>query len=525
MTSGTEYCRTLILSSEDELTAFAQELSLFARKGDVITLAGDLGTGKTTFARAFIRALSTDGHEIEVPSPTFTLVQTYELTRLPVAHFDFYRVQDPQEVPELGFPGLSDTMVLLAEWPDRADPFMPADRLEIVLSDGATADSRELTLTGRGSWAVRAARLEIISAFLDANGYRGCQREFFQGDASARRYERIWPRGSAATPLILMDAPRTPDGPVVRDGLPYSQIAHLAEDVAAFAAIDQGLRDIGLCAPEIFAADLDAGLLVLEDLGGQVYQDMVRSQTQDMTAPYTGAVDVLLKIARDPLPEQIVLPGGETHQVPTFDTAALEIEAELLLDWYWPAVHHEPAPNGERQRFLTIWRALWPRLDSHETVWCLRDYHSPNLIWRAEQSGLARVGLIDFQDTVQGHPAYDLASLLQDARVDVTPETERRMLDYYLEHRQTDAEDFDRRAFEDCYAILAAQRVTKILGIFMRLNERDGKPDYLQHIPRLWVYLERTLDAEGLNDLKSWYDDAFPAPKRVVDPAAQGSVG
>ncbi len=179
-----------------------------------------------------------------------------------------------------------------------------------------------------------------------------------------------------------------------------------------------------------------------------------------------------------------------------------------------------PVPQSERDRFLAIWRTLWPRLDSHKTVWCLRDYHSPNLIWRAEETGLAQVGIIDFQDAVIGHPAYDLASLLQDARVDVDEETERRMLEYYFEERQKDDESFDRDAFEECYAILAAQRLTKILGIFMRLKERDGKAGYLQHIPRLWGYLERTLEAPVLSQLKIWYDGAFPAPARIAPQAS-----
>ncbi len=519
MTSGAEYCRTLNLQSEAETKAFAHELTLFVRVGDVITLTGDLGTGKTTFARAFIQALSNIDQETEVPSPTFTLVQTYEFTRLPVAHFDFYRVREAEEVPELGFPGLADTMVLLAEWPDRAEPFLPADRLEITLSDNGAEEARELRLTGFGSWAQRAARMEIISAFLDAGGYQNCRREFLQGDASARRYERIWANGNRTGPEILMDSPKMPDGPPIRNGLPYSQIAHIAEDVTAFAAIDQGLRDIGLSAPEIFSSDLDAGLLVIEDLGGEVYQDMVRSGSASMTAPYRAAVDVLLKIAAEPLPSRITLLGNDAHEVPEFDNAALEIEAELLLDWYWPSTHGAPVPQSERDRFLAIWRTLWPRLDSHKTVWCLRDYHSPNLIWRAEETGLAQVGIIDFQDAVLGHPAYDLASLLQDARVDVDRETERCMLEYYFEERQKDDESFDRNAFEECYAILAAQRLTKILGIFMRLNDRDGKPGYLQHIPRLWGYLGHTLDAPTLSELKAWYDEAFPASARSVSQA------
>ncbi len=517
MTSGARYCRTVHLPTEAATEAFAHELSLFARIGDVITLAGDLGTGKSTFARAFIRALSPHDTQFDVPSPTFTLVQTYDFTRLPVAHFDFYRVVDDNEIPELGFPGLSDTMVLVAEWPDRAEAYLPDDRLEITLDDGQEPGTRELTLQGHGSWSQRAERMEIISAFLDASGHHTRARTFLLGDASARRYERLNSPTGKERPLILMDSPPMPDGPVVRNGLPYSQIAHLAENVTAFAAIDQGLREIGLSAPKIEAFDLEAGLLVIEDLGGDVFQDMVRAGDVSLDEPYRTAVEALVRLAEQPLPGTITLKSNETYNVPPYDPGALEIEVELVLDWYWPAVHDSPAPDTVRADFLAIWRALWPRLERHQTVWCLRDYHSPNLIWRADKDGLARLGIIDFQDAVRGHPAYDLASLLQDARVDIDEDFERQMFEHYCQKRLEADGGFDRQAFEECYAILAAQRATKILGIFMRLKQRDGKPGYLQHIPRLWGYLDRTLSAPVLAALKGWYDSAFPASARQLD--------
>ncbi|MEM8689403.1 MAG: tRNA (adenosine(37)-N6)-threonylcarbamoyltransferase complex ATPase subunit type 1 TsaE [Pseudomonadota bacterium] len=519
MTSGAQYSRTVHLPTQAATERFAHELSLFARIGDVIALAGDLGTGKSTFARAFIRALSAQGTEFDVPSPTFTLVQTYDFTRLPVAHFDFYRVVDENEIPELGFPGLSDTMVLLAEWPERAETFLPADRLELTLEDGDDPGARVLTLKAHGSWALRAQRMEIISAFLDASGHHTRARAFLLGDASARRYERLQDPQGKGRPLILMDSPQMPDGRAVRDGLPYSQIAHLAENVTAFAAIDQGLREIGLAAPQILASDLQAGLLVIEDLGGVVFQDMVRAQDVDLDEPYRMAVAALVRIVEEPLPDTIKLPSHERYQVPAFDAGALEIEAELLLDWYWPAVHDGPAPDHVRADFLAIWRTLWPRLERHQTVWCLRDYHSPNLIWRADKDGLARLGIIDFQDAVRGHPAYDLASLLQDARVDIDESFERKMFDHYCETRLKADGGFDRQAFQECYAILAAQRTTKILGIFMRLKRRDGKSGYLQHIPRLWGYLDRTLTEPILGELKGWYDSAFPPSARRLDSA------
>ena len=492
----------------------AEELALCARSGDVIALQGDLGAGKSSFARAFINALAMGAEPIEVPSPTFTLVQQYDQTRVPVAHFDFYRILEAEEVEELGFPSLATQAVLLVEWPEKAKEFLPDDRLTVFFKDGPDEDSRLIGLEPHGSWVERLERMAAIATFLEASGYGSHERSFLQGDASARRYERLHTPDD--TPLILMDSPAMPDGPVVRNGLPYSQIAHIAESVKAFVAIDQGLRDANLAAPEILASDLDKGLLVIEDLGGEVYQDMVNGGVADMAAPYQAAVDVLWKISKRDWPATVSLGEDVSHTVPFYDQAALEIETELLLDWYWPAVKRASCPDAVREEFLSIWRTLWPRLERHKPLWCLRDYHSPNLIWRSEREGLARVGIIDFQDTVLGHPAYDLASLLQDARVDVSPETEQEMLEHYLAKRSAEPE-FDPADFQDCYAILAAQRITKILGIFMRLKQRDGKPGYLRHIPRLWCYLDRNLARPVLNELCDWYDAQLPAEHRTVE--------
>ncbi len=508
------HTRPLLLRGEAETVALAEELALFARIGDMIALRGDLGVGKSAFARAFINALYTGFETIEVPSPTFTLVQQYDQTRLPVAHFDFYRVREADEVGELGFPALASQSVLIAEWPEKAEEYLPNDRLVIAFEDGPDEDSRSVELQGHGSWLRRLERMSAIASFIQKSGFGDCSRSFLQGDASARRYELLLtPDGKS---LILMDSPEMPDGPVVRDGLPYSRIAHIAENVSAFAAVEQGLRQAGLSAPEIFASDLEQGFLVIEHLGGEVYQDLVCSGTVDMTAPYETAVDVLCEIAKQDWSPTVAMANGRQHNIPPYDQAALEIEAELLLDWYWPAMKGAPCPDEIRAEFLSIWRKLWPQLECHKPVWCLRDYHSPNLIWRGELEGLKRVGIIDFQDTVLGHPAYDLASLLQDARVDVSPETEDAMLERYLSARAEADPIFDREDFLDCYAILAAQRATKILGIFMRLKERDGKPGYFRHIPRLWRYLDRTLETPVLSDLRAWYERHLPDENRTI---------
>jgi aminoglycoside/choline kinase family phosphotransferase len=142
----------------------------------------------------------------------------------------------------------------------------------------------------------------------------------------------------------------------------------------------------------------------------------------------------------------------------------------------------------------------------------LRDYHSPNLIWMPERDGLARVGLVDFQDCVMGHPAYDVASLLQDARVTVPDELEIRLLGHYAQTRRAASPDFEMAGFARAYAILGAQRATKILGIFARLDKRDGKPQYLAHLPRIWAYLQRCLAHPALAKVKRWVDDRVPPP-------------
>lgn len=505
---------TKILQGEAATAALAHELSLYLRAGDVIALEGDLGAGKTTFARALINALATGPDPIEVPSPTFTLVQQYEQTRVPIAHFDFYRVREPEEVEELGFPALSANAALIVEWPANAESYLPADRLQIEIADGPDEDSRTVSLIPHGSWEARVDRMSAIETFLSQAGYGNHHRTFLQGDASARRYERL--AGPEGQSLILMDSPEMPDGPVIRDGKPYSRIAHIAESVRAFVAVDQELRSAGLAAPAIHAADLEQGLLAIEDLGGEVLQDMVRGGHADLEACYEAATDVLVVMAKHDWPAEVSLDDGSLHLVPSYDQGALEIEAELLLDWYWPSLKGGACPADVRDDFLRIWRALWPRLERHKPVWCLRDYHSPNLIWRGDMEGLARMGIIDFQDAVLGHPAYDLASLLQDARVDVSPEREEAMVERYLAARTHGNAEFDRADFLDCYAILGAQRLTKILGIFVRLKDRDGKPGYMQHVPRLWRYLQRSLQAPVLADLKGWCDTHLPAAYRSV---------
>ena len=487
------------------LEGFAAELSLFARPGMAILLKGDLGTGKSTFARAFIRALA-PGSDFDIPSPTFTLVQSYDETRVPVAHADLYRLGSPQELDELGFDELLKRHVLLVEWPEMMLGWPLADRLLVELSGSGA--SREAAISAAGAWAQALTRNAAIRGFLDGTRWKEAERRFLEGDASFRRYETLHMGSDAA---ILMDMPARPDGPPVKDGKPYSAIAHLAEDIRAVIAVNGVLSARGYSAPRVEAHDLTHGFAVMEDLGRAVYGRMMQAGA-DMEEPMSAAVAVLADMAGRDWPEDVPV-GNNVHRVPPYDLDAQLIEVDLLPSWFWPHVTGSQIPSEARAEFEALWRDLLPFTRPEHPVWVLRDYHSPNLIWLPEREGLARVGLIDTQDCLMGHPAYDLASMLQDARVDIDFAFADRLYDSYCALRAANPR-FDRAAFDLAYCILGAQRATKILGIFARLSKRDGKHGYLRHIPRVSRYLERNLVHPRLSGLKAWFEAHLPPQKR-----------
>jgi hypothetical protein len=504
---GTSFAVTV--PNEAALHRLAVDIALALAPGDLVTLSGDLGAGKTTFARALIRHLA-DDPAIEVPSPTFTLMQSYDLPRFPVVHADLYRLTDSTELAELGLDDLPETTVVLLEWPDRAAGWLPPDRFDIALAmvpDGGLED-RAVRVTGYGVAAARVGRIADVRRFLADAGFGEAERRHMQGDASTRTYERLILRDES---YILMNAPRRPDGPPVRDGKPYSAIAHLAEDVVPFVAMAMGLRAHGLSAPDIFHADLDRGLILIEDLGEEPM--VVGHPPAPLEERYAAAVDLLVALHSESLPPTLPLAGRGDYRLPHYDLGAFLIEAELLLDWYLPRMQAAVTASG-RETFVALWQdALRTALGAPPT-WVMRDFHSPNLLWLPQREGVARVGLLDFQDALLGPAAYDLASLLQDARVDVTEEMELKLLGRYLRARHARDPDFDVRTFIQVYASLAAQRATKILGIFARLDRRDGKPQYLRHLPRIWSYLQRALAHPSLASLRAWYDAHVPATMR-----------
>jgi N-acetylmuramate 1-kinase len=497
---------TLRLANEEATRRLAADVANVLEPGDFIALAGDLGAGKTTFVRAMIAHLASDA-AIEVPSPSFTLVQHYDLPRLHLVHADLYRVAGANELSELGLDEVADSVVVM-EWPDRAGNMLPKDRIDIAftLSPHDGIGHRVARMAGRGAATTRVNRLGAMLEFLDKAGFGAAARARIAGDASTRSYERLILGDKR---FILMNAFRKPDGPPIKRGLPYSAIAHLAEDVTPFIAVANGLRERGFSAPKILAAHRDAGFLMLEDLGTDLL--VAGDPPKPIPERYELAVDVLVELHRHNLPDALPVTPQVEYRIPPYDLDAFLIEVELLIDWYLPLCG-APAAAETRAEFLSLWcDALRPALDAPKT-WVLRDYHSPNLLWLGNRSGTAQIGLLDFQDAVMGPAAFDVASLLQDARVDVAEDVEIALFARYVRERREHDNDFDADAFAQLYATLAAQRATKILGIFARLDRRDGKPQYLRHLPRIHAYVRRALSHPALAPLDDWYRSHVPPP-------------
>ncbi|RWE71167.1 tRNA (adenosine(37)-N6)-threonylcarbamoyltransferase complex ATPase subunit type 1 TsaE [Mesorhizobium sp.] len=483
------------LADEAATARLGEDLAMALRAGDAIALKGDLGAGKSTLARALIRALA-DDLNLEVPSPTFTLVQSYE-TRVPVHHFDLYRLSSPDEIDELGLDDALSQGTALIEWPERAGDRLPGAALWVDLAE--QGEGRVARLSGQGPAYDRAARSLAMRDFLVSAGWGEASRRHFVGDASARSYEIVSLPGQA--PRVLMNSPRLALGPPVRDGKPYAVIAHTAQSVAAFVAIDKALLANGVSVPVIHAQDLDQGFLLLEHLGSEGF---LSGDGQPIAERYEAAAELLAMMHGRTWPTRMEAAPGVFHDMPPFDRDAMLIEADLLVDWYVPWITGGPANGVLRAGYHKEWNAVLDRLAGSEYTLMLRDFHSPNIIWRAERSALDRLGIVDVQDALIGPAAYDVASLAMDARVTVSPEIERRTVAAYVAARRA-AGAFDEAGFAEAYAIMAAQRNSKILGIFVRLEKRDGKPYYLKHLPRIRDYLRRALAHPALAGLKEFY--------------------
>jgi len=487
----------LITNNEEATTRLGHDIAMALKHGDLLCLSGDLGAGKSVLARGIIRHLAKDD-AYEVPSPTYTLCQSYG-TSPPVSHFDLYRISGIDELEELGWKDTLETGCAIMEWPEQCFDEIPQEAIHIEISEQSET-ARSFKLSGNLDFINRITRSLLIRNFLEQSGYKDIRRNLLMADASARSYELITHNGEN---LLLMNAPALPDGPPIKDGKPYSKIAHLAEDVTAFVAIDELICSKGFAAPEIKAQDLDEGLLLIEHFGNDGIIDENRVPIAER---YMAAIEFLAAFHEAEFSSDISLKSGEPYSIPSYDKEAILIEVDLLLQWYAPSRSGGNISNKNSEYFFKLWDEYAKLVQTHEQTLVMRDYHSPNILWRGNESGTDRIGVIDFQDAVIGPVAYDVASLAQDARVDVSAELETELVNYYIKCRKAKRPDFDAETFLQSYAIMAAQRATKILGIFIRLNERDGKPAYLKHLPRIQEYLKRSLKNPVLKDYKNWLE-------------------
>lgn len=329
-------------------------------------------------------------------------------------------------------------------------------------------------------------RLVIMQEFLDRNGWEKGNVSLVAGDASFRKYYRVEKEGSCA---IIMDAPPQ------------------YEDIRPFVRIAEYLNTMQLHAPAIYAKDEVNGFLLLEDLGDERFTRILAKPENAAREKelYQLAIDALLELHQFPAPE--IKPYAESE---------LLREYRLFSEWYAPAVLGDKAA-GFQEAYETVIKKCVPLCEWDGSVLVLRDYHADNLMKIEGVEGLASLGLLDFQDALAGSPAYDLVSLLEDARRDVSPELASAMLEYYLAEQTKIKKD----RFLENYAALGAQRNLKIIGIFMRLAKRDGKHSYLPFIPRVWGYLERDVMHPSLAPLKALLDEYYPAAVRQQVPLLQ----
>lgn len=486
---------TRSLPADADTARLGADIALALKPGDLLLLSGDLGAGKSSLARALIRTIAADD-ALDVPSPTFTLVQTYDL-RLPIRHFDLYRMHSADELDELGLDEALVEGAALIEWPERASGRLPPKAVTVNLAENGLG--RIATISGEGSLFERIKRSLAAREFLDANGWQGAKRVPLAGDASSRSYEILDLDGRARR--LLMNSPPLVLGPPVRDGKPYAVIAHSAQTVAAFVAVDKALLEAGITVPRIEAADLDQGLLVIEHLGDGAFLD---ADGKPVAERYEAAARLLSEIHAQRWPDMMPTGYGPVHHLPPFDRDAMLIEAELLVDWYVPYVTGSLPDDALKADYLRLWNEALDRISGTEYSLLMRDYHSPNIVWRGDKLGHERLGVLDFQDAMRGPTAYDLASLAMDARVDVPEGITQRAFDSYAAARG-ERPGFNADEFSLAFATMAAQRNSKILGIFVRLDRRDGKPQYLKLLPRIRAYLERATRHPGLADLRRLY--------------------
>lgn len=323
-------------------------------------------------------------------------------------------------------------------------------------------------------------RETLLQGFLAKTKWKNADRHALMADASGRSYERLIMGTDTA---ILMNAPY-----------------EAGEDVRPFVKVTNILVGFGLAPPHILAQDIKHGFLLLEDLGNGLFARLCETSPTLETSMYSAAIDVLAELHKHKAPITLA----------PYDLPVYLREVQLLTTWYMPAITGELS-STQQSEFDAVAEETFDQILYDKPILVMRDYHAENLLWLPNRAGINRVGLLDYQDALAGHPAYDLVSLLEDARRDTSPELRAEMIAQYLEksHQDTDA-------FMAAYSLLGAQRNLKIIGIFARLSQRDGKAHYVDLIPRVWDHLMRDLQHPACTKLSDWITLNIPPPSAAA---------
>jgi aminoglycoside/choline kinase family phosphotransferase len=359
-------------------------------------------------------------------------------------------------------------------------------------------------------------REQVRREFLAAAGLSAAARFPLAGDASTRRYERLGLPGGGV--LMLMDQPPAAESPpcdpswspAQRKQAGWNAVARLsAGRMEAFAAVGDYLRRAGLSAPEVRAVDPDQGLAIVEDFGDGLFARVI-SQGEPARPLYLAAVEAIARLHSSPLPPDMLSGPAGDWPLLSYDAVALQGGADLFIEWM-PKLYPELKFSSQAtEEWRRVWAPVAEMGEAKASVLAHRDFHAENLIWLPERTRERRVGLIDFQDAVVAHPAWDLHSLLQDARRDVPAELEAAALDHYCEIANADPDLLWRD-----YVALAALNQARILGVFARLISRDGKPRYGEFMPRVWAHLNRNLKQPGLEPVAEWFSRHVPEERRT----------
>lgn len=460
---------TLAFPTADAMQDLATGVAGLLRRGDTLLLSGDIGAGKSTFARAAIQARL--GRAEHVPSPTFTIVQVYDHPAGDLWHCDLYRLTDTDEAFELGLDEAFEGAICLIEWPDRLGDAAPQTALQMDFVAGE--DAHCLTLTGSDAWQTRFADTTPSNDHLAGTRWSGWQASAIAGDASGRQYTRLTgPDGATAIQMVT----------------PLTEFA----SQMAFCRIAETLHTAGLAVPQILHAD--GNRLVITDLGPT---DMASAldRTPD-AAPhlYSVATDILLHL----------------HDLPP-PTDLKRLTPELAGDMVRLAATH----YADRSDIADPLAALMTQTMAKEAPTpdrlALRDFHAENLIWRPQSEGLSQLGLLDFQDAFVAPAGYDLVSLLRDARRDVADDIYDAAL-----HRFCDKADIPIASFRAQMACLGVQRNLRILGVFARLARDQGKTRYIPMLDRVWSHLMRDLSHPAMTDMAKLVATHLPDPTTAV---------